>query len=205
MDPEQLFPTAYAQDLESLQGDVLPLFEASPFISVQMDYGDEPPLLEELGIDVRHVLSKAASALFSRRPPCIDGDLSGTFVFAVAYGILLALRGCYYFRYIYSFHVFGALSMHLIFASMSSRSVDLSQTAAVLGYGLFPMVAFSALTLGIAANSFVGWTIGLVALAGCVWTSARMIVVLFDLEGLYALVAYAVFTYYAAFVLLTIF
>lgn len=53
-------------------------------------FDDEPPLLEELGIDLRHILRKTRSMLTpfaADAALCDDADLAGPLVFAAALGV----------------------------------------------------------------------------------------------------------------------
>ena len=76
---------------------------------------DEPPLLEELGINFDHIKQKVSSTLDPRRPiaPDIvdDADLAGPLIFCIGLGVLLVLRGKLHFDYIYHFFVFGSIFM----------------------------------------------------------------------------------------------
>lgn len=72
-------------------------YAARPTFGAPPSFDTEPPLLEELGIDLRHILRKTRSML---RPTgadaslCDDGDLAGPLVFAAALGAThLLVRG----------------------------------------------------------------------------------------------------------------
>ncbi len=61
------------------------------------DYSNEPPLLEELGINFEHIWAKTRVVLILTRrinsSHLEDTDLAGPLVFALAFGFLLLLKG----------------------------------------------------------------------------------------------------------------
>lgn len=63
-------------------------------------FEDEPPLLEELGINTRQIWRKTVSILNPiRSDPSLheDGDLSGPFMFLLSFGLFQLLAGKFYF------------------------------------------------------------------------------------------------------------
>jgi hypothetical protein len=87
------------------------------------DFENEPPLLEELGINVEHILLKTkAVVLPSQRfnkntaltdPALIveDADLAGPLALALTLGGEMLLAGKLQFGYIYGFGLFGCMAM----------------------------------------------------------------------------------------------
>lgn len=77
----------------------------------QVDYDNEPPLLEELGINFEHIFRKTKCVLnpFAKPHESIihDEDLAGPLVFCVAYGFSLLLLGKIQFGYIYGITALG--------------------------------------------------------------------------------------------------
>ncbi len=61
------------------------------------DYRNEPPLLEELGINFEHIWAKTRAVLvLTKRIDSLhleDTDLAGPLVFALVFGFLLLLKG----------------------------------------------------------------------------------------------------------------
>ena len=59
------------------------------------DYENEPPLLEELGVDFSHIRSKVTAVLMLNRPidPSVmhDADMAGPLVFCLVLGMCLLL------------------------------------------------------------------------------------------------------------------
>ncbi len=61
------------------------------------DYSNEPPLLEELGINFEHIWAKTRAVMIpTRRSDSLhleDADLAGPLVFCLIFGFLLLLKG----------------------------------------------------------------------------------------------------------------
>lgn len=87
------------------------------------DVENEPPLLEELGIDPNHIVQKTMHALNPTRPVdetlMRDSDLGGPIAICLALGVLLLLRAKVHFGYIYGFALMGCLGMTVILNLMS--------------------------------------------------------------------------------------
>jgi hypothetical protein len=77
------------------------------------DFSDEPPLLEELGVDMRRILSKTLAVVnpFKKIDTAVmtaqDSDLAGPVIFAITLGALLMFQGtrvlCFLFNICFSF------------------------------------------------------------------------------------------------------
>lgn len=82
------------------------------------DYSMEPPLLEELGINFRHIWEKTKTVLMPMRSMdehiMDDADLAGPLFFLLCFGIFLLMTGKVHFGYIYGFGVSGCLAMYLV-------------------------------------------------------------------------------------------
>ncbi|KAJ3030519.1 hypothetical protein HDV00_008858, partial [Rhizophlyctis rosea] len=110
-------------------------------------FGDEPPLLEELGINFSHIKTKGITVLNPLRPVdkhiMDDTDLAGPLVFCLLFGGFLLLSGKAHFGYVYGIAILGWASMYTILNLMSETGIDGYRTASVLGYCLLPMVLLS--------------------------------------------------------------
>ncbi|KAL2162281.1 hypothetical protein VTH06DRAFT_7194 [Thermothelomyces fergusii] len=86
-------------------------------------YPGEPPLLEELGVNVGHIGAKTLAVLnpFSRVDQHLmdDSDLAGPLFFFLLYGTFLLLSGRVHFGYIYGLAVFGSVLLHGILSLMA--------------------------------------------------------------------------------------
>ncbi|XP_071599738.1 protein YIPF7 isoform X2 [Heliangelus exortis] len=110
-------------------------------------FDEEPPLLEELGINFEHIWQKTLTVLNPMKPA--DGsimnetDLTGPVVFCLALGATLLLAGKVHFSYVYGMSAIGCLAMHALLNLMSVSGVSHGCVASVLGYCLLPMVILS--------------------------------------------------------------
>merc|ERR1719454_2621377 len=81
-------------------------------------FEDEPPLLEELGINFEHILLKTKLVLNPLRSisqeVVNEADLAGPVVFICALGSMLLLSGKMHFGYIYGISVFANVMMWLL-------------------------------------------------------------------------------------------
>lgn len=112
---------------------------------------DEPPLLEELEINLSHIKSKTIAVLNPLRTIdkhiMDDTDLMGPLLFCLLFGVSLLLSGKVHFGYIYGVALMGWLSIWIILNLMSDGGIDTLRAASVLGYCLLPMVLLSCLSV----------------------------------------------------------
>merc|ERR1719216_547559 len=105
-------------------------------------FDDEPPLLEELGINPDHIMQKTLTVLnpFRATDASVagDSDLAGPIVFAVAFGSFIMFSGKLYFNYIYGIGLLGCLAMYFLLNLMSLSGVGIGCVVSVLGYCLLP-------------------------------------------------------------------
>ena len=114
--------------------------------------GDEPPILEELGINFDHIYRKTKAVLIPRRSQLdadvvADDDFAGPLIFCLVLGMLLLFNGKVFFAYIYGVFVVGLLGLWGIFNLMSLKGIDIYRTASVMGYSLLPIVFLAALSI----------------------------------------------------------
>ena len=116
------------------------------------DFSQEPPLLEELGVNFKHIFTKTISVVNPRKEidPSImdDTDLAGPLVFCLALGGLLVFSGKLHFGYICGFGAGGCIAMYTILNLMcQQQSIDMQRVFSVMGYGLIPIVVLAAITV----------------------------------------------------------
>lgn len=184
------------------------------------DLENEQPLLEELGINLEHILLKTKAVVipfkrFSRSSALLDpqmivddADLAGPLVFALALGGELLLTGKIHFGYIYGFGMFGCLAMTLILNLMSPQAVSFWTVASILGYSLLPvnlLAALKILLVNIAQLSTLGRILGLLTVLWSTTASTRLLEVGCNMQDQRYLIAYPLALVYSAFVLITIF
>ena len=92
------------------------------------DFSNEPPLLEELGINPDHILQKTLTILnpmrSTRSEVARDADLAGPLVFCLAFGWMLLLTGKIHFNYIYGIGAMGCVANYGLLTLMSTASVS---------------------------------------------------------------------------------
>ncbi|URE02510.1 hypothetical protein MUK42_20713 [Musa troglodytarum] len=120
--------------------------------SVSGSFEDVPPLLEELGINTRQIWRKTISILnpFRVNPNLHeDADLSGPFLFLMAFGLFQLLAGKFHFGIILGWVTVAALFLYIVFNMLAGRNgnLDLYRCLSLIGYCMLPMVIFSALSL----------------------------------------------------------
>lgn len=172
-------------------------------------FEDEPPLLEELGINFKDIWSKTLAVSIPFRPmPTLhedDADLAGPLVFCMLLGTCLLMTGKVHFGYIYGFGVVGCLIMYVILNLMSEEAISVDRTMSVLGYSLLPIVLLAVFNIFINLKAAVGMALALIVIMWCTVNATRLFEKALSMQEQRYLVAYPVTMLYACFALLTIF
>lgn len=183
-----------------------------PYLGSNADpnsFEDEPPLLEELGINLTHIRVKTLAVLnpMSKLEPEVigDRDLAGPLMFCLLLGGFLLLTGKVHFGYIYGIGTLGCLAIYVMLNLMSERGIDIYKTASVMGYCLLPMVLLAGLSLLITMNGIIGYVLAVTTIAWCTHSAAFMFVTLLTMKEQRMLVAYPIGLVYTCFGLMTVF
>lgn len=186
------------------------------------DLTNEPPLLEELGINVEHIFMKTKAIVipfrrFSKNSALVepsmiveDADLAGPLAFALLLGGELMLAGKLQFGYIYGFGMFGCLSMTLILNLMTpgTTAVSFWTVTSILGYALLPVNVLAATKIVLLNLAGLLTLTKFLAVFTVIWStfaSTRLLEVGCGMEAQRYLLAYPIALLYSAFVLITIF
>lgn len=173
------------------------------------NYEDEPPLMEELGINFDHITQKTMAVLnpFKQTDHTImqDTDLAGPLVFCLAFGGSLMLSGKLHFGYIYGIGVVGCLAMYFMMNMMSMTGVAVGCIISVLGYCLLPMVILSFSAVLLSLQGIVGTVLTAVTVLWCSWSASKLFVSALSMHDQQLLVAYPCALVYGVFALLTVF
>ncbi|KAK4353643.1 hypothetical protein RND71_025837 [Anisodus tanguticus] len=115
-------------------------------------FENEPPLLEELGINTKQIYQKTLSILnpFIIKPDLHeDGDLSGPFIFLMAFGLFQLLAGKIHFGIILGWVVMASMFLYIVFNMLAGRNgnLNLYRCVSLVGYCMLPIVILSALSL----------------------------------------------------------
>jgi len=185
------------------------VYSAPEAVSGSTDFDDEPPLLEELGINPDHIFQKTLAVLnpFRETDAAIlqDTDLAGPLAFVLAFGGLLLLSGKVHFSYIYSIGVLGCLAIYALLNLMAVSGVSVGVTVSVLGYCLLPMVALSGIGILISLQGVFGMCLTALAILWCSLSASKLFVTALTMDHQQPLVAYPCALLYGVFALLTIF
>jgi len=173
------------------------------------NFEDEPPLLEELGINPAHIIEKTKAVLNPLRHTDAsilqDTDLAGPVVFCVMFGFILLLTGKVQFGYIYGIGVIGCLSMYFLLSMMSVAGVSLGVVVSVLGYCLLPMVGLAGFNLLFSLQGIVGIILTLCSILWCSLSASKLFVTALSMHQQQPLVAYPCALLYGLFALLAVF
>jgi hypothetical protein len=172
-------------------------------------YDDDPPLMEELGINFDHIVQKTMAVLNPLKNAdhtiMQDTDLAGPLVFCMAFGASLLLSGKLHFGYIYGIGLVGCLAMYCLLNLMSLSGVSVGIIISVLGYCLLPMVFLSFLAAILALTGIVGFVLVSVTVLWCSISASKLFVSALAMDSQQLLVAYPCALVYGVFALLTVF
>jgi len=172
---------------------------------------NEPPLLEELGINFDHIRQKTLAVLnpigSATADVIADQDLAGPLVFCLLFGASLLLHGKIHFGYIYGIALLGSVGMYALLNLMAEddQSISFTCTVSVLGYCLLPMALLSMLAAVLSLQGFVGYGFSLSAVVWSGWSSSKLFSITLRMQGQRILVAYPCTILYSVFALLAIF
>ncbi|XP_070553138.1 protein YIPF5-like [Ptychodera flava] len=172
-------------------------------------FEDEPPLLEELGINFEHIYQKTLSVMnpFRETDPAVihDSDIAGPLVFAIMFGASLLLAGKVHFGYIYGIGGVGCVAVWMLLNMMSLTGVSISCIISVLGYCLLPMVFLSTFAILFSLQGLLGNAVALAAILWCSLSASKLFVTALAMDKQQLLVAYPCALLYGVFALLTVF
>jgi len=172
-------------------------------------FEDEPPLMEELGIDLTQIYQTTMTVLNPNKPAATnlmdDPDLSGPLMFCLGFGSLLLLSGKIHFGYIYGVALIGAASMYTLLNLMSVNGVSASITVSVLGYCMLPMCLLAAVAALLSLNGLFGILLSIVTVSWAAFASSKLFVSVLAMYDQQPLVAYPCALMYGIFAVLTVF
>lgn len=178
-------------------------------------FEDEPPLLEELGINIPLIMQKLVSVLNPFRPNSDlhdQGDLSGPLVLCVLFGLTQLLSAKVHFGVILGWSAVASAFIYAVinlllgsFSQPQSSGLDLYACCSLFGYSLLPLLVFSSLSL-LLPHGIVSFVIGACAV---MWSARSCSFLLVSLvphaEDFRFLVLYSCAVVYSAFSLLILF
>ncbi|CAL4126039.1 unnamed protein product [Meganyctiphanes norvegica] len=170
---------------------------------------DEPPLLEELGINPDAIVQKTLTVMnpFRRTDAHLlqDTDLAGPLVFCMAFGGFLLLSGKLSFGHIYGIGLLGCIALYGLLNMMSMSGVEFGVVVSVLGYCILPMVGVAGINVLISLQDTIGMILVGAAVIWCAISSSKLFVTALSMDHQQPLVAYPCALLYGVFALITIF
>ncbi|CAD7079796.1 unnamed protein product [Hermetia illucens] len=197
-------PTSYSDNIYK------PNDPGSNYGAPNTDFDDEPPLLEELGINPNHIVQKTLAVLNPFRTTdqdiCQDTDMAGPLVFCLALGGFLLLSGKVTFSYIYGIGVVGCIAFYCLLSLMATQAqVTFGAVASVLGYCLLPMVVLSGINVLITIQGTLGTIVAGISILWCAMSASKLFVTAYAMDHQQVLIAYPCALLYGVFALITIF
>jgi protein YIPF5/7 len=188
-----------------------PQYYLPPMSVNPASFEDEPPLLEELGINVPSIIEKARAVLnpFTRFEASFadEADMTGPLALCLLLGFLLLLQRKVQFGVIYGQATVGCIAVYVVFNLMSPQGIDLYRSTSILGYSLLPMVilSFLAVVLPITRVKLLGVMVGGGCIAWSTSTATKIFVATLQAQDQSLLIAYPLLLLYVSFALLTVY
>lgn len=183
------------------------------------DILNEPPLLEELGIDPANIAKYLKCVmLFRNIRECAGGrgdgaedhqvewDMAGPILLIGCLGFFLLLAGKIHFGYIYGIGILSCIGTYILLNIMSSsQSIDLYTTMSILGYSLLPIVILAGISVVFSLRTKVGIVMAIFFNMWSTTTASRFFEYTVSLKRQRYLIAYPIALLYASFTIVTIF
>lgn len=176
---------------------------------------DEPPILEELEIDVGAIITKSISILSARvgADSLRDVDMGGPVMFAACLATLHLLYGKLHFGVIFGWSIVAFTLFWFTVHQLAGHGpqsekevIDLYNCSACLGYCLLPMLVANVISVFLPHGSPI--TVTLLALTSlyCAFLSGKLVTkrAVFLQDQLWTIV-YPAFLYYALMALLSMY
>ena len=177
--------------------------------SMASDFAEEPPLLEELGINFEHIWTKTLFILMPNKQVSSaiveDTDLAGPLIFCAALGFAMMMTGKLNFGYIYGYSVFGCIFIWLMLNLLVESGIALYRVCSVVGYGLVPIVLLSVVNIFFDLKGIIGFVTAVVCIIWCAAAASKFFEKILDLTEQRWLIAYPLCLLYSCFALITIF
>ncbi|GMH32432.1 hypothetical protein BSKO_00266 [Bryopsis sp. KO-2023] len=177
-------------------------------------FEDEPPLLEELGIDLAGILkkTKAVITLKTSSQHLEDLDMGGALLFAALLGALHLMMGKLHFGIILGWSVVASAILFFVVNQLAGQgnpdghSIVLYSCCCLVGYCLIPIVGLSGLALMMPGLQMVRAAAGCICVVWSTFVASGLFVRRSPcLEDQRSLVAYPCFLVYSIFAVLTIY
>lgn len=205
----------YTNEMPLVAGEMQTLAAHQNTSSTASYYGDpyasEPPLLEELEINLDQIMQKTWAVLTFKslndhKNILDDPDLAGPFVFLLTFGFLLLLTGKIQFGYVFGLGSLGCLIIYFVVYLVSAKNIPFMCTVSVLGYCLLPMVMLSGISILVNLKAaLAGNILSVVAIMWCAIGASNLLVTAMDMSNARLIIGYPCALFYTVFALLTVF
>ena len=179
---------------------------------------NEAPLLEELGINIQHILLKTKAVVFpfsrfggDQIDPvaiCQDSDLPGAIALLLLLGGEMVLTGKLQFGYIYIYGLTGCIFMTLLVNLISpTDAVSFWTVTSIMGYALLPvniLALVKIFVMDLINMQTFGKILGALTVLWSTMASARLLELGCGLRDQRMLIMYPLLLFYSAFVMMTI-
>ncbi|KAH6802981.1 Integral membrane Yip1 family protein [Perilla frutescens var. hirtella] len=188
-----------------------PHFPSPSTIGGASGFDDEPPLLEELGINTKQIYQKTISILNPFRINHHlheDADLSGPFLFLMAFGLFQLLAGKLHFGIILGWVTMASVFLYVVFNMLAGKNgnLDMFKCLSLIGYCMLPIVMLSALSLFVPQG---GMAIMIITGVFVIWATRVCTGLVVELANCgdehRGLITYACFLIYMLFSMLVVF
>jgi len=175
------------------------------------DIENEPPLLEELGINVEHVQQRMKGIAFFKslnEEALKDLDLSGPLVILFALLVCLTFAGKFVGgSTIYGVSFWGCSAIFFLVNVMSQKEggIDMYSTCSILLYGLIPIDVLAFIGIFVSLKGQLGAVLSLLCICWSTATSSRFFANSIDMNQQRWLVAYPIGLVYTCFALIVVF
>nr|CAD2145969.1 unnamed protein product [Meloidogyne enterolobii] len=210
--PPNVYPyPAYPNQNQQIPNMFVPSMPTEQASFIEDNFENEPPLLEELGINFEHIRLKTLAVLnplgTAKEEVIEDQDLAGPLVFCLLFGASLLLHGKLHFGHIYGIGLVGCTGMYALLNLMAQegKSITFTNTASVLGYCLLPMSLLSLIAAVLSLQGLIGYIFVTLAVLWSGSSSSKLFSIALSMNGQRLLVAYPCVLLYSVFALLAIF
>jgi hypothetical protein len=188
-------------------------FSSTQYYGTQCEY-EEPPLLEELGVNTDRIFEKSVAVLNPLRSDVsfnvnilYETDLAGPAALCILLGVCLLLAGSNaHFGYVYGLVMISCIAMYILLTLMTTEgNIKFASVASVLGYCLLPVVVLSVFGIFLPLYSPVGSVCAVVAVLWSSLSASKLFVIMSGDPQQRPLIAYPCVLLYGAFALAVVF
>lgn len=168
---------------------------------------EEPPLLEELGIDMRNVVKKLKTTTLLQKPLedfMEESDMTGPILLMTCLGMLLLLKRKISFGFIYGYGFFGSLIIYFLLNMLLDNYIQLYDVISLIGYNIAPILFVSVLNLFVNLRNPLGILLSVFFSILSTFQVVRILGTKFKLEKTKSLISYPLFLLYQTFIILII-